>query len=144
MSEHKLDEETRRKMLTRLPFSRNSTITHTPKAYLTKDAAGEYDIPDDFRPVFSVRPFSSQDKDRIAKKDKSNEDKLYREVTASNITGMSQLYDAGSMEEIDFKSAPNGGMDMEQFMSLPVMVQIELYVFIAGISGLSVYEKSGL
>lgn len=148
MGDHKLDEATRQKLLTRLPFSRNSTIDFTPKVYLTKalDANGveteEFEIPEEYRPVFKCRPFSIQDKAKI--KDKNPDDKVLKEVIRKNIIGLEQMYDAGTMEEITFKADEDNCMSLDQFETIPVMIQRELFSFIAGISGLSSYERSGL
>ena len=150
MSEHVLDEETRKKLLTRLPFSRSASIPYTPKVYMTKvlDDKGketdEYEIPEEFRPVFEVRPFSQSDKEKLKKIEKNPDEKVLKEITRTNITDLSKLFDAGTMEEIPFKTDENKVMTLEQFESLPVIVQRDLYVFIAGISGLSAYERSGL
>lgn len=149
MSEHKLDEALRKKLLTRLPFSRTSTIDYTPEAYLTKelDEAGkdtdEFEIPENFRPIFQVRPFSKEDKDKI-KKSGSKDEATLRNITRINVRGVSQLFDVGSMEELEFKADENGGMSEDQFNSLPIVVMRDLFIFISGISGLSSYERSGL
>ncbi len=145
MADHKLDEATRQKMLTRLPFSRNSTIDFTPKAYLTKvlDAEGkatdEFEIPEEYRPIFKCRPFSTQDKSKM-----KADEKVLKEVIRSNIMGVEKLFDAGTMEEMTFKPDENNSMALEQFESLPIIIQRELLTFISGISGLSGYERSGL
>lgn len=150
MSEHVMDEETRKKLLTRLPFSRSATIPHTPSIYMTKvlDDKGketdEYEIDEAFRPVFEVRPFSQEDKEKLKKTEKTPDEKVLKSITRTNITGLSKLFDAGTMKEIEFKPDDNGVMSLEQFESLPIMVQRDLFVFISGISGLSAYERSGL
>lgn len=150
MSEHVMDEETRKKLLTRLPFSRKATIPFTPEIYLVKvlDEKGketdEYEIPEEFRPVFEVRPFSQEDKEKLKKVEKNPDEKVLKEIVRSNITGLSKLYDAGTMVEIPFDPDENKNMSLEQFSSLPIIVQRQLFVFISGISGLSAYERSGL
>lgn len=148
MSEHRMDEDTRKKLLSRLPFNRNSSIDYTPKPYMTKvlgddgKETDEYDIPEEFRPVFSCKPFSVEDKQRMT--GKALDEKVLRDITRSNIIGVSKLFDAGTMEEIEYKSDPKGGMDKDQFDSLPTMVIRDLFVFVSSISGLAPYERSGL
>lgn len=143
MTDHVMTKEIREKLLTRLPFSRSASIDYTPTPYLTKDENGEYEIPEEYRPVFTVRPFSSDDKAKMDKQ-KMADEKLLRDITRGNITGVSRLYDAGTMKEIDFKADENGSMDKDQFNSLPVSVMRDLFIYISGISGLAPYEKAGL
>jgi hypothetical protein len=149
MAEYKLDEETRKKLLTRLPFSRTATIEFTPELYLTKviDAKGkvtsEYEIPEEFRPVFLCRPFSREDKDKLRKFEKAEESQL-REIVRGNVVGYRNLWDIGTETLMEFRADAKGGMDKEQFEALPVAVQRDLFVFISGISGLSMSEKAGL
>jgi hypothetical protein len=151
MAEHVMTPELRKKMLTRLPFSRNASIDYTPAPYLVKDMddAGketdEYAIPEEFRPVFKVRPLSTEEKTKLGKFTSKNMDETaLRELIRTNITGIEKLFDAGTMEEIPFKGDNNGGMDKALFESLPVMVIRDLFVFISGISGLSTDERAGL
>jgi len=147
--DNKMTPEIRAKLLNRLPFSRNATIDYTPKPYLTKviDADGneteEYDIPEEYRPIFTLRPMSVQDKDKLGSI-KASDEKALRDLVRSAIVGVSRLYDAGSMEEIQFKSDAKGGMDKDQFETLPVMVIRDLFIYVSGISGLSPSERSGL
>ena len=146
--EHKMDEALRQKLLNRLPFNRDVTIDYTPRPYLTKelDAEGketdEYEIPEDYRPVFKCRPFSVAEKQRVSLGKK--EEKELLEITRANILGVEKLYDAGTMDLISYKADPKGGMDRDLFDSLPTMVIRDLFVFISSISGLSPYERSGL
>lgn len=145
MADNKMTPELRAKLLTRLPFGRGSSIEYTPKPYLTKvkdesgNATDEYEIPEDYRPIFIVRPFSVNEKNKMSK-----DEKVLRDITRANIIGFRQLYDIGSMEELTFKADPSGGMDKDQFELLPVTVMRDLFVYISGISGLSDYEKTGL
>jgi len=147
--DNKMTPEIRAKLLNRLPFSRNATIDYTPKPYLTKviDADGneteEYDIPEEYRHIFTLRPMSVQDKDKLGSI-KASDEKALRDLVRSAIVGVSRLYDAGSMEEIQFKSDAKGGMDKDQFETLPVMVIRDLFIYVSGISGLSPSERSGL
>lgn len=151
MSEHKMTPELRKKMLTRLPFSRNSSIEHTPAPYLVKEQdeegkdTDEFAIPEEYRPVFKVRPFSTEEKAKLGKvTNKSIDEASLRDLVRANIVGVEKLFDAGSMEELPFKGDQNGGMDKGLFDSLPVMVIRDLFVFISGISGLSTDERAGL
>lgn len=148
--DNKMTPEIRAKLLNRLPFSRNATIDYTPKPYLTKtlDADGneteEYDIPEEYRPIFTLRPMSVQDKDKMLSSGKAADEKVLRDFVRGSIVGVARLYDAGTMEEIQFKGDPKGGMDKDQFESIPVMVVRDLFIYISGISGLSPSERSGL
>lgn len=149
MTENKMSPELRAKLLNRLPFSRNATIEYVPKPYLTKalDAEGneteEYDIPEEYRPIFVLRPMSVEDKNKMLAT-KTADEKSLRDFVRACIVGVKQFYDAGTMELIEFKGDPKGGMDKDQFETIPVMVVRDLFIYISGISGLSPSERSGL
>jgi hypothetical protein len=148
--DNRMTPELRAKLLNRLPFSRNSTIDYTPKPYLTKtlDTEGneteEYDIPEEYRPIFSLRPMSVEDKNKMLSNSKGADEKTLRDFVRSCITNVSRFYDAGTMELIDFKSDAKGGMDKDQFENIPIMVIRDLFIYVSGISGLSPSERSGL
>jgi hypothetical protein len=151
MSDHKMSREIQEKLLGKIPFSRNAQIAHVPSVYLTKalDEEGketdEYDIPEEYRPTFYCRPFSNNDKQQVSKlKETTSNDSTFNKVTRSNIVGVDNLYNAGTMELEEFSRDDNGGMSEEQFNSLPVSVKLDLFMFISSISGLVSYERSGL
>lgn len=148
MADNKMTPELRELLLNRLPFSRNSSLGYTPKAYLTKtlDENGketeEFEIPEEYRPVFTIRPMTAEEKAKLSTN--KPEEKVLRDITRSNIINVIKLYDAGSMEEISFKSDAKGGMDKDQFESIPNIVILDLFRKISSISGLSPHERSGL
>lgn len=148
--DNRMTPEIRAKLLNRLPFSRNATIEYVPKPYLTKvlDQDGneteEFDIPEEYRPIFVLRPMSVQDKEKMITSGKVADEKTLRDFVRSSIVGVTKLFDAGTMEEIIFKSDAKGGMDRDQFESIPIMVVRDLFIYISSISGLSPSERSGL
>lgn len=153
VSEYKMSEEIRKKLLNRLPFSRSTTIDYTPKAYLTKELdkdgneTNKYEIPDKYRPVFTLRPFSMQQRKDLEESKKEN-DKVYADnmdlAVRTNITNVKKLYDAGTLMPIEFKSDPDGGMDKDQYDSLPVIIRMQLFFYMGDISGMSYNERASL
>lgn len=149
MSENRLTPELREKLLNRLPFSRSATIDYTPKPYLTKvlDSEGketdEYDIPEEYRPIFVIRPLSEDEKTKIGSM-KNMEEKVLREIVRANIVNVTRYYDAGTMEEIEFKGDPKTGMDKSQFDGIPFMVIKDIFIKVTAISGMAPHERAGL
>ena len=151
MSDHVMTEEIRQKLLGRCPFNLSSTIEFTPPIFLTK-TEDEYDLPEEFRPVFIVSSFSKQDAMEVASgavkaKDGKNANEYVKDITERArkcVKGWRNFYDPGTMQSIDYKADINGGADKDLFNALPLQVIQEVFIYISGISGLKQFEKSGL
>lgn len=152
MSDHVMSDEVRQKLLGRCPFNTSSTIDYTPEIFLTKTEDGEYELEEEYRPVFLVSSFNKQDaidvsNSSIKAKDGKDANEYVKDITerARKCTkGWKNLYDPGTMQPIDYKTDINGGADKDLFNALPLQVIQEIFVFISGISGLKNFERSGL
>jgi len=138
-----MDEETKKKMHGLLPFSTKSTIKYTPEVY------GD-DVPEDFKPVFTIRPYSREEVKgarkilgSITDNNVEKEDEL-NEWSRKVVVGWENLYDAGSGEEIEYVQDSTGGADKELYDVLPVTVKALILVQAVKISGLLDLSKLGL
>lgn len=136
--EARLDEETRKKLFGISVFSSKSTTEFTPAAYLEEDEDGEYLIPEEARPVFTLRALNALEKKAVQQewsKGKSDPQKVMT-LIRKTILGVEKLYDAGSGEEIPFEESEEGGMSPGQFLELPQLVSADIMAYVLHISGL--------
>jgi len=152
MAERKLDADMRRLLLGDMPFYAGSTVDYTPEHYKVsrKIDGQDVEIPEEYRPVFSIRAWNTQERDQansLLKKIEdisSNNEKKVAELTRKAITGWQNVFDVGTGNEIDYKPDPDGGLDKELYSALPVIVCIQIFQEIAKISGLMDVTKMGL
>ena len=108
MEKRMLTPEVRAALLSKIPFSVNATTEYTPKPYMTKikDSEGkdtdEYSIPEEFRPVFTVRSFTKQESYDVKKVCTKGEEKGIQEWTRKVVIGWKNMFDAGTLEEIEY------------------------------------------
>jgi hypothetical protein len=152
MPDYKMTKELRQALLSRVPFSSKATIDYTPRFYLTK-TKGVYDLPEEVRPVFNVRTMSKSDAQKavMIKMDPNDEDSdsKLRDITRRSVVSWKRLYDAGTPDgedliEIKSRNGDDGYIDKDLFDTLPPYVIADIYLYIAGISGLRQLDKAGL
>lgn len=142
MSEKRImDQETREKLYGLLPFSKKSTSEYKPSLY------GE-DISDEYKPIFSIRPFS-RDEVKEAKKvlkeiEKSEKEDDLGNLSRKAVVGWKHLYDVGTGDEIEYVQDPEGGADKELYEIIPVTLKAMILVEAIKISGLLDLSKLGL
>jgi len=145
-----LTPEVRAALLSKIPFSVNATTEYTPKPYMTKikDSEGkdtdEYSIPEEFRPVFTVRPFTKQESYDVKKVCTKGEEKGIQEWTRKVVIGWKNMFDAGTLEEIEYKADPSGGADKDYFGTIPEYVVADILMYVSSISGILDKDKLGL
>lgn len=144
-----LDEETRKQLLGYVPFSVDATIDYTPTEY---EAVRDESL----RPVFKLRSLTQAEVTQLnhnslgyLKKDVTHEEMSV--ISEKNILlvracilGWTNLFDAGTGEEIEYKSVTSGGCDEEIFKRLPGWLQQNIMTFVRQISGLSLAENLSL
>ncbi len=160
MSDHIMTPELRKLLLSRVPFSPAATIEYTPTMYTTtKDENGndieDNSLPSEFVPVFVMKTMSKADKDAVTRnrckkvQDDYESEKLYREIVRKCVVGWRNLFDASAVvgeeiKPIEYKSDVDGGVDKSIFDNLPVQAITDLFIYISGVSGLRLLDRSGL
>jgi len=147
MEKRILTEEIRRELLGLVPFSAGSADDFTPPVYLKKNSEGGYAIPEEFRPVFKVRCFTVEEKRGVTKmlvNIKDVDEESVTEAARKAVVGWKNLFDAGSNEELVFKSSPEGGADPALFSMIPPAVTGALLFHASRISGIIAAEKLSL
>lgn len=148
MAKRILDEEARKALLGYVPFSIDCRIPYTPKEFSS--------IPDEtLRPIFELRSLNQAELIQLKKnsmglkRDSSNED-VSRMADANTqliracVLGWSNLFDAGSGEEIEYTASPTGGCEEILFKRLPVWVVRSIMEQVRTISGLTDAEDLSL
>ena len=134
-----LNEE-QKKMLEGLSsFNVNATIWYTAKAHMS--------LPEEIRPQFKVRPFRKNELEKVRKilsNIKDADEYELREYARLCIVDMANFYDAGTGELIEYKAAPDGGMDKDLYGTMPILVLSDILMYISRISGLLSPESRGL
>ena len=135
-----LDEETRKLLQGYTPFSTEVTVPFTPEEF---DNIADATL----RPVFQLTAFTQAQKDQISVNSKAYDkdmpqEKIF-EIAAANkevlrgcVKGWSNLYDAGTGEEIAFSK--------EGFDRLPGFIISGIRASVEKISGLSEITKLSL
>ena len=141
MTKRILDEETRKQLLSYLPFSCEARIDFTPKK-----CAGIKDT--EFRPIFQVRSMKEAEvrqyqkntfgyfKDNLTREESASVSDKNEQIMQGCILGWTNLYDVGTGEEIAY--------DPKAYGRLPQYMRNELMEFILQISGLSLMESLSL
>ena len=141
MEKRILTEEVRNKLLGVLPFSANATILYTPKSIKSLD------IPEDTKAVFTVRGFNKAEKDEVITKLKNLSNVSYEDIIKTIkpcVTGMVNMFDAGTMEEIVFKHDFDNTISMEILSQLPKTIIDSIFNYLIKISGIMDVDKLGL
>jgi len=141
MAKRVLDEQTRRVLLGYVPFSTEATIRYTPDEFINiADAT--------LRPIFVVRSFTQAEALQLRtismsySKDNTNEQTLklsqdILQVSRGCVLGWSNLFNAGTGEEIEFKGDTNGACVSELYAILPEWLKRSISEYIKKISGLN-------
>jgi hypothetical protein len=139
----KMDEKTRKLLEGICPFNVNATVKYIPEIMKR--------LPDEYRPKFILRPLKTIEIKEFRKallnvssvsgEDLESEIKKYVRLCIMDI---SDMYDAGTGELIEFKSAPDGGMDKDIFELIPSVVVADLVGYLTKISGLQDIDKKSL
>lgn len=117
-----MTEEVKRLMAGLLPCGNDWTIDYTPEAYK--------DMPDEFKPVFTLKPYSSKElKDVIAKTQTLKGDALDKyahNVVKEHIKSWSNFIDISTQEDIEFDVDDKGILKQELYEVIPVIIQTQL------------------
>lgn len=132
--------EDQKKMLEGLSsFNVNSTIWYTAKPHEK--------LPEEIRPEFKLRSFKRTEIERVRKllsNVKETDEQELRDFTRLCICDIRKVYDAGTGELVEYKSAPDGGMDKDLFATLPIVIMSDILMYVARLSGLVAPEQRGL
>ena len=148
MSERReLTDEERKKLIGYLPFSKEETIEYTPPAYLVKDEAGAFLMPDGYRPVFTIKPMQKTEYDKAMKiqievgqgaSTKLGKQIGIRDIVQESIAGWTDLVDLGKMAEFKFEKTE------DCISKLPWPLILDIFMYLLKVSGLMPGEKLGL
>jgi len=152
MAEKRLSAELRQELLGLLPFSVDAKTEYTPRQFRKKKKEGEvetekYVIPEEFRPVFTMRCYNKGESDALRKlmlNIKDQDEDTLREWARKIILDWRNFYDAGTSNEIAYKADPSGGADKDLFTTIPAAVVSDLLFHGVKISGLMDVERSSL
>jgi hypothetical protein len=152
MEKRILTDDVRKALISKVPFSQSALIDYTPPTYLIREKDsegkdGEYLIPEEYRPVFKLRSFSKTEMDGIKKNitaSKAPDEKYIRDITSKVVMGWTNLYDAGTMEDLEYKADITGGCDKVLWDLMPLQIVSEVLTYVSQISGLLPTERVGL
>lgn len=139
MGDLRLTEEERKLLEGLAPFNVNSTSQYTPGACTS--------LPEHMRPVFTVRPLRKDEAEKLRKTlaaVKTSDESFLREQVRLVISGMEKMFDAATGELIEYKAAPDGGMDKDIYSTIPIHITSDILMYVCRISGLLPPEKLGL
>jgi hypothetical protein len=119
----------------------------SPAATTWYVAESHLELPEEIRPRIKLRPLRQAEissiKKIIANIDKVKDEEL-REYARICILSWEQWYDAGTGELVEFKLGPDGSMDKDLFLLIPVDIVADIIRHILKISGLMTIERAGL
>lgn len=142
MTKRILTDEVRNELLGAIPFSSEVAIAYTPARFKDKK------VPEEYVPVFKLRSFNIQERKKAGEVLKSIADighQAVMDLVQPNILGMENIFDAGTKEEIEFKTAPNSNaIDKDLLARLPKLIIEDILYYLVKISGLMDLEKLGL
>jgi hypothetical protein len=139
-----MDEATKEKLHGLLPFSTKATINYTPEFYK------EAEVPEEFRPVFVLRPYARDEVKNARKvltsveKDEVQKEDNFIELSRKVVVGWNNLYDVGNGEEIEYVQDSTGGACKEIYDNIPTPVKAAILIQAVKISGLFDLAKLGL
>jgi len=155
MSEHVLDDKTKKALTGLMPCTEGSFINFTPDELFDG-------VDEKYRPIFTQRAFNREERKAaealIAEsmdepKDEKPKDRLLRiqawntkchEMTRKTIINWRQFFNPATGEETPFKKADEGGADVDIFDGLYGGIKSALFGNVYKISNLSAQEKEGL
>jgi hypothetical protein len=141
MAELRLDEKTRKSLLGLMPFTQGGVMDYTPEAYLS--------IPENIRPVFSLRAFTRQESCDIRSmflNDKySIEERAEKNMENARkvVMGWKNIYDLSTGEPLEYKGSALGA-DKDLFSIFPDVIVSSIFRQASVMSGLLQQEKQGL
>lgn len=149
MSDRKLTPELQKKLMGLNPFSANATVDFTPAFYRKKSEDDEYIIPEEYQPVFSIRPYKKSELERIRKiysnrKPENIDMDDVKDFARIVIKGWRNLYDAGTLEEIEYETEDDGTASRVVVYSFSFTLINSIITECIKISGLSAEEVEGL
>lgn len=129
---HQLDAETKKRLAGLLPANSDFSIEFTPPAYDK--------IEEEYRPIFTLKPWSEKEVTSIAKKiNKTPDDEAYMiDIIRQNVIGWSNMLNISTEEDVPFESADDGGVSPTLFQLIPKAIKVELFQEMARISGIAI------
>ena len=127
---NKMDDVTRAKLAGLLPATSTFLVSYVPKSLEV--------IEEQYRPVFSLRPFNQGECKEIAKfleKNPNNETYITTKIR-KQIIDVSNLVDISTDTVLDFMKDNDSGMAKDQWDMLPTVVQVDIVQEILRISGM--------
>lgn len=145
------NDEVKKQLIGLLPFDEEATDEYTPKPFEK--------VPEEFRPVFSLRPLKPVEKERMSlyinklsnmegDEDRTKElsdlnDKM-NDIVRQCIMGVKNLYDLGTQKLIEYSADEKGGLSKDLWRKIPESVKTNIYYRVNGISGLFYSESVAL
>lgn len=144
------NDDIKKQLIGLLPFDEDATDRYTPGPFEK--------VPEEFRPVFELRPLKQVERDRMSlyinklaalensdkQKDLSELNDKMNEIVRQCIVGFDNLYDIGAQKFIDYQADSAGGLLKSIWKKIPESVKSNLYYRINGISGLFYSESVAL
>lgn len=152
MSETKkkvLTPEVRKALLGLNPFNPESTISFTPAFYEIVDKNKKILIPEEFRPVFQIRPYNKNELTSIRKfytglnAEDADLDEI-KDFARIVIRDWENLYDAGTMEEITYSEEEDHTSSKDVVYSFSFQLINAIITRATKISGLQIEETEAL
>jgi hypothetical protein len=130
-----LDAETQRKLAGLLPCNNDFTVTFVPEAYK--------DIDESYRPSFTIKPYTSKELKEVVNNSQSLTgdalDEFANKMIASHIVSWSNMINISTGDEVKPEMNPKGGISMESYDIVPMVVKKDLMTELMKISsGLSI------
>lgn len=141
MEKRVLDAEARRKLLGLMPFSEEATIDFIPERLKKTGLDAE------LLPVFQISALTKGEARELAKittKDAGWNEEELRSYARKHTRGWKNLLDLGTMVEIPFEPAEDGGAKADAYVRIPDLIMADILFEIIKISGLGDPEKLGL
>lgn len=158
MSEYKeptecpiFNDEVKKQLIGLLPFDEEATDEYTPASFEK--------VPDEFKPVFVIRPLKPVEKDRMSLyinklANMENEGSKAKELTELNdkmndiirqcVMDIKNLYDLGTERLIHYGKDESGGLSKCIWEKIPESIKTNIYYRVNGISGLFYSESVAL
>ena len=152
-----LTDELRKQLAGFFPFSNEATTEHTPEFFLEKKLVkidenehlvwGEYKIPEEYRPVFTVRCFKKDEYDaahKLMQEERNDKDHLHtvdrlpkiKDSIRKVVSGWINYWDIGKMEQIPFVADTVEGAHKDLWEKVPDSIIMDLQDFVYKLSGL--------
>jgi hypothetical protein len=130
MEQHKMTDEMKNKLVGLLPVNNDFTINFTPEAYK--------DIPDEFKPVFVLKPWNNKEVMTISKTitKNPNDEEFMLEIIRKQIVNLLNLINLSTEEQMAYEADPTGGLNKLLYSVIPQRVKLELFGELARISGI--------